>query len=152
MEEYMEIVTKEKRNTLSARLFTPVTELPQRLGEIYGEIGALFATGKAECLGAPFVIYYNMDMDKLDIEAGFPVKTDIVSEGRFKASTLPGGEQAVMLYTGSYDGMGEAYEKLTAFVNEKGRETESFVYEEYLNSPDETAPEELQTNICFILK
>ena len=148
----MKIVTKKERKTLTARLSTPVSELPARLGEIYGEIGALFESGKAVCAGAPFVIYHNMDMDNLDIEAGYPVETSPEDSERLKNSTLPGGDQAEMLYTGPYTNLGPAYEKLTAYVAENGREPLNIVYEEYLNSPEDTTPDKLQTNICFLLK
>ncbi|MBI9105888.1 MAG: GyrI-like domain-containing protein [Spirochaetales bacterium] len=148
----MEIIRKEEVQTLTIRLFSPAIKLPEVLGGIYGEIAGLVTQKGLSFTGAPFVLYRNMDMENLDIEAGFPVAGTLEAAGRVKPSKLPSGEMATALHTGSYDSMEGTYNALTAFVKDKGRETEDFMYEEYLNSPDEVKKEELQTKIYFYLK
>ncbi len=148
----MEIIRKESVQTLSIRLFTSASKIPEVLGSIYGEIARLVERKGLPFTGMPFVIYYNMDMENLDLEAGFPVGGSLEAEGRVKPSKLPAGEMATALHTGPYDTLEATYNELTAFVKEQGRETEEFMYEEYLNSPEEVKPEELQTRIYFILK
>jgi len=58
---------------LSVRTMTSVHELPQELGRIYGAIATYLAEIGEQPSGAPFAAYYNMDMDNLDVEIGFPV-------------------------------------------------------------------------------
>lgn len=148
----MEIIKRDECQTLSVRLFTPVSKMSKVLGSIYGEIAEI-VTGKGlSFTGMPFVLYYNMDMENLDIEAGFPVGGKLEEVGRVKPSKLPAGEMATALHTGPYDSLEKTYTALSAFVQEKGREMEDFMWEEYLNSPEEVKPEELQTRIFFILK
>ena len=148
----MEIIKTEEKKALTVRMFSPVAKLPENIGSIYGEVATLIQQKGYGFAGAPFVMYYNMDMDNLDIEAGFPVAGPAEGEGRVKLSRIPGGEKATALHTGPYDTLEKTYTELSNFVQEKGREPEEFMYEEYLNSPEEVKPEELQTRIYFILK
>lgn len=147
----MHIVKKEEAETLAVRLRTSIQDMPANLGSVYGEIASLFGTDGINCTGAPFVIYYNLDMDDLDIEAGFPVSGALKDYGRVKRSVLPGGEQATAVHKGSYETIEDTYNKLNAFCTEQNRKPQDKVYEEYLNSPEDTAPEDLLTNIYFLL-
>ncbi|MDC7126551.1 MAG: GyrI-like domain-containing protein [Spirochaetales bacterium] len=148
----MEIITKKEIDTLSVRTSCSVDKLPQTLGKAYDEVAALFGTDKITCTGAPFVIYYNMDMQNLDIEAGFPVSGATKDYGNVKRSRLPGGEQATAQHKGSYETLEKTYNALTEFCKENNKVPEDFMYEEYLNEPEKVSPDELLTNIYFILK
>ena len=119
---------------------------------IYGEIAAYMGRNSIPFAGPPFAMYYNMDMDDLDVEIGFPVGKAEAGEGRVKAGKLPGGRMATATHLGPYTSIEETYNTLTAFVGQQGLETESYMYEEYLNSPEDTPPEKLATSIYFILK
>ena len=147
----MKIITKNEAETLSVRLRTPVKDISANLGSVYGEIAGLFGTDGINCTGSPFVIYYNMDMDDLDIEAGFPVSGALKDYGRVKKSMLPGGKQLSLQYKGPYDNIGEAYDKMNAYCKENNLKPQEKVYEEYLNDPGDTEPKDLLTNIYFLL-
>ena len=148
----MKIIEKQEAQTLSVRIFTSLNDMPNTLRKIYQEVAALFGKDDIVCTGSPFVIYYNMDMENLEIEAGFPVSGAKKDYGRVKRSKLPGGEQATAQHKGPYDTLEETYTKLAAFCKAEKREPEEYMYEEYLNSPEDTAVEDLLTNIYFLLK
>ncbi|MFH2116222.1 MAG: GyrI-like domain-containing protein [Spirochaetota bacterium] len=148
----MKIVELKERDTLSVRYRTPVAGLGDSMGPIYGEIAAWMGKNSIPFAGPPFAMYYNMDMDDLDVEIGFPVGKAQPGEGRVKAGKLPGGRMVTATHLGPYTSIEETYNKLMAFVGKKGLSTESYMYEEYLNSPEDTAPEKLATNIYFVLK
>jgi effector-binding domain-containing protein len=94
-----------------------------------------------------------MDMENLDIEVGFPVAKKLSSGNEVKASEIPAGKVATCVYTGPYgEEMKAAYEALSKHVEEKGCVPTGIVYEIYLNSPMDTPPEKLQTQIVFPLK
>ncbi len=151
-EDDMEIVELKERKTLAVRFRTPAKELPTRMGPIYAEIAGYMAKMGIPFAGAPFAMYYNMDMNDLDVEIGFPVAKAAPEEGRVKAGTLPGGKLATAKHVGSYGTIEATYNKLMAFVGQQGLKTEAFMYEEYLNSPEDTPPDKLETNIYFPLK
>lgn len=138
--------------TLSIRVRTPIHGLPQLLGESYGKIAGYLADLGQGPAGAPFVAYYNMDMQDLDVEIGFPVAKTIQGKGEIQASQVPGGKLGYALHTGRYSDIAPAYDVLTQFVKEQGYEPTGVSYEFYLNDPEETPQEQLQTQIVFPLK
>jgi len=91
-------------------------------------------------------------MSALDVEFGFPVAAKVEAKGRIKPGKLPAGRAAVTMHIGPYDKIQEAYNRLTAFVKEKGLEMGSSCYEVYLSDPNESPPQELQTEIYFPLR
>lgn len=147
-----EIKEQATRPILSIRTRTPMENLPQTLGQCYGAIGQyLGAQGKYPA-GAPFTAYYNMDMQDMDIEIGFPVAETMPGKDNIQAGELPAGYYASCVYTGPYGDIEPAYNALTQYVQEQGHEVTGVAYEFYLNNPTEVAPASLQTQIVFPLK
>lgn len=149
----MEIREVQAKTTMCIKTTTSVEKLSQVFGEGYAEI--MQEAGKAgiQPAGAPFALYLNDDMSNLQIEFGFPASGPVPKMGgRVEAGTLPGGRAAVDMHIGPYATIEEAYNRLTAYVKEKGEEPTGICYELYLNDPGETPPEELQTEIYFPLK
>ncbi len=106
----------------------------------------------AQATGAPFVAYYNMDMENLDIAAGFPVDRALPGGGGITVGVLPAGDYATCMHVGPYDQVGPAYAALTEFVQQQGRTPTGVAYEFYFNSPQDTAPAQLQTLVMFPLQ
>ncbi len=102
-------------------------------------------------VGMPFAAYYNMDMQNLDVEIGFPVSRPLPERGEMKSGTLHAGKIAATLHIGPYDTVGPAYEALTKFVEANGCAPTGVAYEYYFSGP-ETPPEQIQTQIVFPLK
>lgn len=137
---------------LSIRTRTPVADMPQALGRAYGAI-ITHLTGIGEApSGPPFVCYYNMDMQDLDIEIGFPVARELPGKGEIQANVIPAGKHVSCLYTGPYEYIPQAYEALAQYIQEKGFTPTGLAYEYYLNEPAETPAQELQTRIVFPLQ
>jgi effector-binding domain-containing protein len=138
--------------TLAIRTRAVVQELPGALGDAYYAIAQYLEELGEQSAGPPFVAYHNQDMQDLDLEIGFPVSGKLPDRGDIQAGEIPGGEVATCLYTGPYSGIGSAYEALSHWMEENGYQPTGVAYEVYLNDPDETPPEELQTQIAFPLK
>ncbi len=148
----MEIRKIREKATLFVRTTTSMEKISEAMGKAYGEIAQYMGKKGLPFDGPPYALYRNMDMNALDVEMGFPLAEAAEGEGRVKAGMLPGGEAAVALHTGPYTELGGTYELLTKFVEEKGRIAEQWCYEFYLNSPMDTPPENLRTEIYFPLK
>jgi effector-binding domain-containing protein len=148
-----EIKKQPAQPVMSIRMRTAVQELPNVLGKAFGDVAMAIGEQRQQPIGPPFVAYYNMDMQDLDIEVGFPVAKKLQAKGEVKPGEMPEGKVATTLYTGPYgDGMKAPYEALTKLVEEKGEVPTGVVYEIYFNSPMDTPPEKLQTQIVFPLK
>lgn len=147
-----EIIEREAQNTLSVRTTSSAQNLPEVLGKHYKAIGDYLHQLNEEMSEAPFVAYYNLDMDNLDIEIGIPVSKKIPNKDEIKSNEISAGKYGSCLYTGPYNEMRPAYDALHKFIIEKEYEPTGIAYEMYLNDPAKVPPEQLQTQILFPLK
>jgi len=147
-----EVKNQSTQPTLSIRTRTPVQDLPRVLGEAYGAIAQYLGELGQQPVGPPFAVYYNADMQNLDVEAGFPVSGGFSGKGDITASEIPAGKAATCLYTGPYNEVEPAYNALSQWIKDNGYKATGVTYEMYLNDPDTTPPQELKTQIAFLLK
>lgn len=152
MIEQFEIAQQPEQPVLSIRTRTAVGKLPQEIGKAYQAIAEYLQEIGQPPQSAPFTAYYNMDMEDLDVEMGFPVSQPITGKGDINISSIPAGPQASCMYRGSYSGMAQAYDELTAKVNESGFTPTGVCYEFYYNAPGEVPESELLTKVVFLLK
>ena len=146
-----EIKDQPERPTLSVRTRAAVQDLPQLFGQTYGALMQYMSEMGAQPAGEPFAAYYNMDMQNLDVEIGFPVAKPLPDRGNIKSGVLPAGKYATTMNIGPYDTVSSAYEALTQYVKENGYEPTGVAYEFYFSGP-ETPPEEIRTQIALPLK
>ncbi|MFC2008161.1 GyrI-like domain-containing protein [Chloroflexota bacterium] len=117
-----EVREQATQPTLSIRTRTRAQNLPQVLGEGYGTIAQYLGELREEPAGSPFAIYYNEDMQNLDIEFGFPVGRRLAGKDAIQASETLGGKVATCLYTGPYSGIEPAYNGLSQWIKDNGYE------------------------------
>ena len=147
-----EVKDQVAQPTLSIRTRTAVEALPEVMGQAYGMIAQYLGSLGEQPAGPPFAAYYNMDMQDLDVEIGFPVSREIAGRGDIQAGELPGGRIATCLHVGPYGEIAAAYNALSEWVEAEGHEASGLAYEMYLNDPGQTPPEALMTQIVFPLK
>ncbi len=136
---------------LSVRTRAAVGDLPKIIGPVYAQIMAyLGERGETPC-GEPFVAYYNLDMQDLDLEIGFPVNRTLPGKDAIQPGEIPAGDYAACLYTGPYEAMEPAYNALQEHIHAKGRQPSGVAYEFYLNGPDQVPPDQYQTRILLPL-
>ncbi|MFX1309969.1 MAG: GyrI-like domain-containing protein [Promethearchaeota archaeon] len=152
MDYTFKIKELKEQPTLTVRTRTPIENLPQEIGSSYGAIMQYLGDLGVEPVGMPFAIYYNLDMQDLDVEIGFPVPKQFKDKGMVKASKLPKGKVASCIHMGPYEEMKPTYDALTEWVQKKGYETTGIAIEYYYNDPNEVAPEEIMTEIQLPLK
>ena len=106
----------------------------------YCECGKGFALigkrmGRFIC-GKPFCMYYDGEYkeDDADFETCVPVRGAKEVEG-ISVRELPGGRCVALLHKGPYEELGRSYEKILAYVKEKGYKTVIPSREVYLKGP-----------------
>ena len=147
-----EVKEQPPQPTLSIRTRTSVEELPQVLGKAYGAIAQYLCGVGEEPAGPPFAAYYNMDMQDLEMEIGFPVSKKIAGSGSIQAGEMPPGKITTCVHIGPYSDCAPAYTALSEWVKANGYEATGVAYEMYLNDPSQTPPQELMTQIVFPLQ
>jgi AraC family transcriptional regulator len=92
--------------------------------------------------------------EALRSHAAFGIADQVAIEPPMERITLPAGRHAVLRFRGPYAGLPAAYDQLFAgWMPENGEEPgQSAAFEIYLNSPMDTAPDDLITEICVPLK
>jgi AraC family transcriptional regulator len=87
--------------------------------------------------------------DKIRYDAAVAVSRPVEPEGEFGVMDLAGGRYAVATHRGPYEELGKAYQRIYgAWLPESGQELRDVpAFEQYLNSPQSTKPEDLLTLI-----
>ncbi len=152
MNDSFQIIDAGEQPVLAIRTHTAVSNLPQEIGKAYMAIAAYMQEIGETPKDAPYTAYFNMDMENLDVEMGFPVSKPYPAKGDIKPGVIPAGKQAVAMFKGPYAKMEPIYTALTAWVAEQGYEPSGICYEHYFNSPMEVSEGELLTKIVFVLK
>ncbi len=148
----VEIIEQAPQPALIVHTRTTAGDLPALLGQVYGRIISYLGAQAEQVAVMPFVAYYNLDMQDLEIDAGFTVAREIPGEGDLQAVFIPGGQFAASTHYGPSGDCGPAYEALAAWIAEHGREATGMAYEFYLNDPATIAPEQIEMRILFPLK
>jgi len=87
--------------------------------------------------------------DKLRYDAAITVTAPVQPEGEFGVTELAGGEYATLVHRGPYENLSRAYQALLGgWLSASDRELRDVpCFEQYLNSPQNTRPEDLVTVI-----
>jgi len=140
---------EQAQPVLSVRARAAVQDLPAIIGESYGKIMEYMNQIGQQPAGAPFVAYYNMDMEDLDLEIGFPVAVPLDGSNGISRSEIPAGKYVSTTYRGPYAGMEKPYNEMAKWIEENGYKSKGISYEYYYNSPMEVPESELLTRIVM---
>lgn len=152
MNYQIKLLDLPEQATLSVRATQAVGDLPQFFGRVYGSIMQYLGELGAAPAGMPFATYYNMDMEHMDVEAGFPVAKPLPSKGEIQASRIPAGKYISTIHVGPYDACKSAYDALADWAKQNGHEPNGIAYEYYLNDPSADPKVQPETEIRYGLK
>lgn len=107
------------------------------LGNAIGEILPIIETNGAFPGSGLIVCFHNMELEALDVEAGFAVARPIESRGNVKATRLPSRTVAMTIDRGPYEKQDPTLEALTKWIPANGYESAGGIYYHYLNGEDQ---------------
>jgi AraC family transcriptional regulator len=109
---------------------------------------------KAQMLGLSYDDPEITPPDKIRYDACMVVPDDVQAEGEIGVQVVAGGEYALMRHRGPYERLGATYAELFGrALPAAGREAAVLpTVEIYWNHPEGTPPEELETDVCVLLK
>lgn len=136
----IEMMDKPERIVMAIRKNTTGAQLAELIGECYAKLGEYFEEEKAYLSDMPYVKYFNMDMDNLDVEIGFPVKEKLPDKGEIKAANIPAGKVVFGIYKGAYEELEDVYNSIMKYAQENKLSLQDVSYEFYLNGGDEVTP------------
>ena len=138
--------------TLVMRSIMPVGKLPEFFGKAYGGIISYLTEIGDYPAGMPFAAYHNLDMNAMDVEAGFPVARNLEGKGDIRSSLIPGGKFLSTLHIGSYDSLKPAYDAWHNGLSIITLVPTGVAYEYYLNDPSADPSISPETEVRFPLK
>lgn len=148
----IELNEQKAQPVLSIRTRTAIENLPKVIGESYEKIMQYLTELGEQPANAPYTAYYNLDMQDLDVEMGFPVSNLLPGKGEIKSGEIPQGKYVSCMYKGAYSQMEQIYNEMFKWIEENGYEQTGLYYEYYYNSPNDVPESELLTNIVMAIK
>lgn len=114
----------------------PMSELTAFFDRVFDAVMTAVQEQQVAIAGPPFAMYFGMPSDTVEIAAGFPTAS-LTSEtaGGVVPFELPGGRAVQLLHVGSYEDLGEAYGRVTAWMGEQGLTPADAMWETYLSEP-----------------
>jgi effector-binding domain-containing protein len=124
------------------------------VGEIAKVDTAIKKAGLAPA-GHPFALFLATDDKSFQFEAMVPLaekpKGKDLADG-VKVGESPSGKAIKFLHRGAYDDIDSTYDLITAFLDEKGLESQNRFVEEYLTNTTEPDDTNLEADIYVFLK
>ena len=145
----IELSEEKVQPVVSIRTTTKLELLPQVIGESYMKIMSYLQELGEQPIFAPFTAYYNLDMQNLDVEMGFPVARLLPEKDDIMVREIPASKVVASMYKGPYSGMEQPYNEMAKWIGEKGYVSTGVCYEYYFNSPQEVPENELLTKIVM---
>lgn len=129
------------------------------IGRAFEKLGSTVAArGLYGRFGHMVGVFYDSTADvrpaDLRSHAGLEAPADIPIAPPLEEVVLPAGRHAVLTFTGPYAGLPAAYDQLMGVWLPASGEVpaDSPMFEVYLNSPMDTPPEDLVTEVCLPLR
>jgi effector-binding domain-containing protein len=145
-----ELVKAETVTTAVVRGVVPVPGLPEFFDASFRELVTTTAEQGVALLGPAFALYRGPFEETVDLEVGFPVDRTVQADGNVVASELPGGLLARATHSGAFDGLGDAWARLAAWLRGQGRSPSAQRWESYVTQPSpDMDPRDLRTDLFW---
>jgi effector-binding domain-containing protein len=131
------------------RTQTTMAEIGNNIQRLMPELGAFVGDRMA---GGPLVRWHSWEDNAGEMELAVPVREPMEGTDRVQPGELPAGRAAVALHVGPYDSVADTWNAFGAWMNEQGLERAGAPWEQYLNDPQCTPPQDLQTKIVWPIK
>lgn len=148
MIEEPQIVETTRLQTAIISLCVPRSEIQNVMGPGYEEIFKAIAEQGNEPVGRWFTHHLRIEPGIFDFEISVPVKNPIIPSGRVKPGEWPAMRVARTVYTGPYEGLGEAWGEFKDWVKANGHSPAKDLWERYLVGPEaESDPGKWRTEL-----
>jgi effector-binding domain-containing protein len=143
-----ELVTVEPTTAAVVRGTVGAEEITDFFDRSFSVLGEAIAAQGVSPTGPAFGLYRGMPDETIDVAVGFPTDRPIEPDGAAEAGELPGGRVARVVYAGGFDGLGEAWQRLGAWIAAQGLTPSESYWEVYVTEPNpEMDPADLRTEL-----
>ena len=140
----------EPQPILGIRTQAKMQDLPNIMGNLFGEVFGYVTQSGEQPAGMPFSRYHSMDNESVDMECGLPVRSAKDGTTRIQSGELPGGTVATVIHKGPYDDLPRTWSALFEWIGAQGLKPAGAPWEVYLTDPGaEPDPSQWRTQIFF---
>jgi effector-binding domain-containing protein len=124
--------------TATLHITVPRDEIQNVMGPAIQELLALMAAQGATPNGPWFTHHFARPTEVFDFDICMPVETPVVAEGRMVPGEWPAMKVARTVYSGPFEGLGEAWGEFAEWIDASGLTPASDFWERYLVGPEAT--------------
>ena len=144
-----EIRVMPRQQTAVVVVTTPTGSISGAMGQAFGTVFAALGRLGIAPAGPALCKYTAYSEESVTFEAGVPLAEPFAGDGDVVGSEVGGVEAAVAVHVGPYDTLTRTYGALQSWIESQGRKPGVVMWELYLNDPDTTPPDQLQTEIYW---
>jgi effector-binding domain-containing protein len=145
-----ELVTGEPVTTAVVRGVVGLAELREFFDVSFRELARATAEQGVPLVGPAFARYRGSGGDPVELEVGFPVGRAVRADGQVVPGSLPGGPVARVTHRGGFDGLGDSWARLEAWLRGRGLVPGAQRWESYVTRPTPDAdPAQLRTELSW---
>ena len=136
---------------------TDPSEMSEAFGTAFGKISDFIQASGVEPAGQPRAIYTTYTPGEAEFTVAIPVASDAeggAPDDSVLVDELSGGKALRFKHEGAYEELSATYDQITEWMQDEGMleseadwEAHAPIWEEYMNDPQGTSPEELLTYI-----
>jgi len=146
----IELVDVPAKKILFIRDSCGMSEIGPSLGKAYGEIMTFINKNGLSCTEPPLAITNGWDKNSWNFDAACVISQARVKPvGRIQLGESYSGKAVKGIYFGPYDKVEPAYNEIMKFIENHGYKISGRSWEAYMNDPQNTPPDKLQTDIYF---
>ncbi|MBN8419683.1 MAG: GyrI-like domain-containing protein [Verrucomicrobia bacterium] len=129
-------ITTTAQNAAVIHITVPRDQIQEVMGPAIQEVIAAVTSQGIGPIGPVFAHHFGMTPGIFNFEVGLPVSDAVQATGRVKAGVIPGTTIVRSVYTGPYDGLGQAWGDLQDIIEGQGHTLGPNLWERYLSGPE----------------
>ena len=142
------VIQTSEQHVARVRLTVPREEIQKVMGPGIGDVMVALAAQGVAAAGPWFTHHLRMDPKIFDFEICVPVKSPIRAAGRVVPGMLRGARVARTVYHGGYEGLGDAWGELMAWIDDQHFTPAEDLWEIYAVGPESGPdPEQWRTEL-----
>ncbi len=148
------VVTVDPATTAVVRSTVSLDEIRGFFDQSFSVLGGVLTNQQVSITGAAFSRYQGeVEEEPIDLEVGFPTDRAIDADGSVEAGELPSGRVARLVHAGSFDGLGDSWQRLAEWIGAADLVPGDDRWEVYLTEPSpEMDPNELRTELNWTIR
>ncbi|MFH8624061.1 GyrI-like domain-containing protein [Streptomyces vietnamensis] len=151
-EQQPRLVELEPETTAVVRGVVALSEVRTFFDEAFAALGRVLRRQQVPPKSAAFGMYHEGLGEKRDLEVGFVTGREVRAEDGVVTGELPGGRVARVTHHGGFDGLGESWERLGAWIRAQGLRSGQDRWEMYVTQPTaDMDPRDLRTELNWTI-